>query len=107
IAATNRDLRGEVDGGRFRSDLFYRLAVILLEVPPLRERREDIPLLSAHFLQGVIARESGDAERLRAHMDSVFGGLARYPWPGNVRELRNVIERAVALADPGELGKDV
>ena len=107
IAATNRDLRGEVDANRFRSDLFYRLAVILLEVPPLRERREDIPLLAAHFLQGVIARDSGDAERLRAHMDSVFGGLARYAWPGNVRELRNVIERAVALADPGELGKDV
>jgi DNA-binding NtrC family response regulator len=107
IAATNRDLRREVDENRFRSDLFYRLAVILLEVPPLRDRRDDIPLLAAHFLHGVIARDSGDAERLRAHMDSVFGPLARYPWPGNVRELRNVIERAVALADPGELGKDI
>jgi DNA-binding NtrC family response regulator len=107
IAATNRDLRAEVEAGRFRSDLFYRLAVILLEVPPLRERAADIPLLAAHFLEQVIARDSGDGERLRAHMDGVFGGLARYRWPGNVRELRNVIERALALADPAELGKDI
>ncbi|HLU67515.1 MAG TPA: sigma 54-interacting transcriptional regulator [Kofleriaceae bacterium] len=107
IAATNRDLRGEVEQGRFRSDLFYRLAVILLQVPPLRERPEDIPLLVAHFLDSAVARDSGDAERVRAHMDSVFGGLAQHRWPGNVRELRNVIERAAALADPGELGKDI
>jgi DNA-binding NtrC family response regulator len=107
IAATNRDLRAEVEGGRFRSDLFYRLAVLLLEVPPLRERPEDIPLLAAHFLTSVIARDSGDAERLRAHINSVFGGLASHRWPGNVRELRNVIERAAALADPGELGRDI
>jgi DNA-binding NtrC family response regulator len=107
IAATNRDLRMEVDQGRFRSDLFYRLAVILLQVPALRERVEDVPLLAAHFLEGVVARDQGDIERLRAHMDGVFGGLARWRWPGNVRELRNVVERAVALADPGELGKDV
>ncbi|HUS65671.1 MAG TPA: sigma 54-interacting transcriptional regulator [Kofleriaceae bacterium] len=107
IAATNRDLRAEVDAGRFRSDLFYRLAVILLQVPPLRERVEDIPLLAAHFLEKVVARDQGDVERLRAHTDSVFGGLARWRWPGNVRELRNVVERAVALADPKELGKDV
>ena len=107
IAATNRDLRQEVEDGRFRSDLYYRLAVILLEVPPLRERPEDIPLLAAHFLGGLVAREAGDLEHLRAHMDSVFERLAQCPWPGNVRELRNVIERAAALADPGEMTKDI
>src|SRR5690606_13664643 len=93
IAATNRDLRGEVEQGRFRSDLFYRLAVILLQVPPLRERPEDIPLLVAHFLDSAVARDSGDAERVRAHMDRVFGGLAQLRWPGNVRELRTVLVR--------------
>lgn len=107
VAATNRDLPREIDSERFRSDLFYRLAVVSLEVPPLRERPEDIPLLAAVFLESSIARESGDHERLRAHMDGVFEPLTHYPWPGNVRELRNVIERAAVLADPARLDQDI
>ena len=95
IAATNRDLGGEVDRGAFRRDLFYRLHVIPIFVPPLRERREDIPVLVEHFLrlQGTRAgREIGiSVEALRHFM--------HYPWPGNVRELENIIQRAYALLD--------
>ena len=94
IAATNRDLKSEVGKGNFREDLYFRLAVIQLEVPPLRERREDIPLLVQHFVQRFnrdfrknVAEVSGEAMRR----------LQDYSWPGNVRELRNVIERIVIL----------
>jgi transcriptional regulator with GAF, ATPase, and Fis domain len=106
IAATNRDLRQEVDADRFRSDLFYRLAVIPLEIPPLRERQEDIPLLAAHFLRHILAIDNADAARLRAHMDQAFAALTRYRWPGNVRELRNVVERAATFADTTKLSED-
>ncbi len=102
IAATNRDLRQEIDAGRFRDDLFYRLAVIQLSVPPLRDRRDDIVPLARRFLGEFAARagtpanlDDGAARRLRAH-----------DWPGNVRELRNVIERATALMDGATLTVD-
>jgi formate hydrogenlyase transcriptional activator len=95
IAATNRHLREAVQAGTFRSDLFYRLNVFPLEVPPLRERRADIPQLAVFFL-------SHCAKKLGKHMDGISRGaidsLTSYDWPGNVRELQNVIERAIILA---------
>jgi DNA-binding NtrC family response regulator len=95
VAATNRDLKAEVAAGRFREDLFYRLHVFPVTLPPLRDRREDIPLLAQHFLEkhaNALRRELAgfDPDALRA--------LTGYPWPGNVRELENAIERAVAVA---------
>ena len=105
MAATHRDLRAEVDRERFRADLYYRLAVIAIEVPPLRERPDDIPLLAAHFARAVLAR-GGDLDWLRGHLDDAFGALRGQPWPGNVRELRNAIERAIALAEPAALAGD-
>ena len=95
IATTNRDLREAVDRGAFRRDLFYRLAVFPLRVPPLRERVEDIPALAAHFL-GESARRCKKA--VRAFAPAAVDALVRYPWPGNVRELENVVERAVIVA---------
>ncbi len=95
IAATNRDLRQMVSDGRFQEDLYYRLSVIPIHIPPLRERRDDIPLLVEHFLTKHAARAGKRALALAA---GVSEGLARYDWPGNVRELENTIERAVVLA---------
>ncbi len=95
IAATNRNLRNEVERGRFREDLFYRLSVFPIEVPPLRERREDILPLANHFI-ALTCREL-DRERLTLARSQAEALLA-YDWPGNVREMRNVIERAVILA---------
>lgn len=106
IAATNRDLRDMVARELFRSDLYYRLAVIPIEIPPLRDRSEDIPSLAAHFLEHIVARDGHKGNWLRQHLERAFAGLAHYRWPGNVRELQNVIERAVAFADPAELAKD-
>jgi transcriptional regulator with GAF, ATPase, and Fis domain len=100
IAATNRDLRSLVAAGRFREDLFYRLNVITVVVPPLRERREDVPELARHFLRRYGRKRPGAAAR-----DFSAGALAAleaYRWPGNVRELENVVERAVILSE-GEL----
>ncbi len=94
IAATNRDLAAEVEAGRFREDLFYRLNVIALTAPPLRSRREDVPLLVDHFL-GVYCKKNGRA-RLTVPRE-VLGRLMDYAWPGNVRELENVVERAAVL----------
>jgi DNA-binding NtrC family response regulator len=103
IAATNRDLPRMITESRFRADLYYRLAVIRIVVPALRDRREDIPLLAAHF-----AREALGAAIPFDVLDALFGELTRHDFPGNVRELRNVVERAVILADPelvqGEAG---
>jgi transcriptional regulator with GAF, ATPase, and Fis domain len=96
IAATNRDLRRMVAEGRFLEDLFYRLSVIPLGIPPLRERREDVPLLAEHFLRKHAARTGLKVERVD---DSALAVLAAYDWPGNVRELENTIERAVVLSD--------
>jgi two-component system nitrogen regulation response regulator NtrX len=98
VAATNKDLRAEIKAGRFREDLFFRLNVVPISVPPLRERREDIPLLADHFM-AMLAREYGRRAK-RIDTDAV-DVLQRYPWPGNVRELRNVIERLMIMV-PGE-----
>ncbi len=107
IAATHRDLSAEVDAGRYRSDLYYRIAVVVVRMPALRERPEDIPLLAGHFLRDVLARDEHEVALLRSHLDAAFPRLQRHDWPGNVRELRNVIERAAVLADPAELNKDL
>jgi DNA-binding NtrC family response regulator len=93
VAATNRDLGVEVNRGRFREDLYYRLAVARIHVPPLRERREDIPLLIDHFL--AITPNAGET---RLEPDTI-DLMMKHDWPGNVRELRNVIERAVLLSE--------
>jgi transcriptional regulator with GAF, ATPase, and Fis domain len=95
VAATNRDLRQEVAAGRFRLDLLYRLDVIRITVPPLRERRDDIPLLAEHFWHAATGRV-GSRAVLSAH---TVGALARYDWPGNVRELQNVLA-ALAVRAP-------
>ncbi|MGE3163505.1 MAG: sigma-54 interaction domain-containing protein [Planctomycetota bacterium] len=95
IAATNKDLAAEVRAGRFREDLFYRLNVINVVLPPLRERRQDVPLLVEHFLQQ-LRQESGQVRRLDPSFEQA---LLRYHWPGNIRELQNEIRRAVALSD--------
>ena len=87
IAATNRDLGAEVQAGRFRSDLFYRLSVLRVRLPPLRERKEDVPLLLAHFIGPARVTVHAEARAL----------LVDYDWPGNVRELKNVIQRALSL----------
>ncbi len=102
VAATNKDLRAEVAAGRFREDLFYRLNVIAVTAPPLRSRREDIPLLVDHFL-GVYCAKNARA-RLEAPRE-VLKILVDYSWPGNVRELENVIERAVVLCRAEKLSE--
>jgi two-component system, NtrC family, response regulator len=101
IATTNKDLLTEVERGAFRRDLFYRLAVMPIRVPPLRERTEDIPLLAEHFLEEA-NRHSKKA--VRAIAPESLHALVRYPWPGNVRELENVIERAVIVSTSDTLG---
>jgi DNA-binding NtrC family response regulator len=93
LAATNRDLSAMVEQGRFRKDLFYRLNVVNLRIPPLRDRKQDIPLLAAHFLDRM-ARETGGSYTLS---DDALRTMMEYDWPGNVRELENSIERACAL----------
>lgn len=93
VAATNRDLRQEVNRGAFRSDLFFRLNTVTLRIPPLRERPEDIPLLVAHFYEQFASGEAASAPA------ELIDALARRSWPGNVRELRNAVERAVLFAD--------
>jgi len=104
IAATNRDLKQEVNEKRFREDLFYRLSVFPLEIPPLRERREDIPVLATYFLRKTAKKMNRPLPRLtRAHSSQ----LSAHSWPGNVRELQNAVERAVILAQNGELRFDL
>lgn len=103
IAATSKNLREEVARGAFREDLFYRINVLAIELPPLRRRKEDIPLLANHFIAKYnkrlgLAVERMDGDCLQSCLD--------YPWPGNVRELENVIERAMALSDGPVLGRD-
>jgi DNA-binding NtrC family response regulator len=95
IAATNRDLRQMVSDGRFQEDLFYRLNVIPIHIPPLRERRDDIPALVEHFVRKHAQRTGRRIERIE---DGVLTALQQYDWPGNVRELENTIERAVVLS---------
>ena len=96
IAATNRDLRGMVSEGKFREDLFYRLNVINLQLPPLRERASDVPALAMHFLRRYSEENGKKVDRLS---EAALTRLAAYNWPGNVRELENVIERAVVLSE--------
>jgi transcriptional regulator with GAF, ATPase, and Fis domain len=103
IAATNRDLRHLVHEGRFQDDLFYRLHVIPIVVPPLRERVEDIPMLVDHFADKHAARSGKTIDALE---DGVISSLQEYHWPGNVRELENAIERAVVLAAGSTITRD-
>jgi transcriptional regulator with GAF, ATPase, and Fis domain len=103
IAATNRDLEKEIEAGCFRHDLFYRLSVFPIEVPPLRERREDVPLLAAHFLNICAKKINTQPPKLTK---GNIEWLQAYDWPGNIRELQNVIERAVIFAQTGALRFD-
>jgi transcriptional regulator with GAF, ATPase, and Fis domain len=104
IAATNRDLRQMVNAGTFREDLFYRLSVVQIELPPLRERPEDIALLVRAVLEDLATRWArGDAPRALRVDPEAMARLLRHAWPGNVRELKNTIERAASLADGDEL----
>ena len=98
LAATNKELPSEIRAGRFREDLYFRLNVIPIEVPPLRQRDTDIPLLADHFM-AELAREYG--RRPKRFDTGALTGLRSYPWPGNVRELRNVVERLIIMV-PGE-----
>ncbi|HSG48391.1 MAG TPA: sigma-54 dependent transcriptional regulator [Longimicrobiales bacterium] len=101
IAATNRELEEEIRTGAFRSDLYYRLNVIALHLPPLRDRKDDIPLLADHFLQTLGARAGRDAPELTGEASEI---LKRYDWPGNVRELENALERAAVVARGAVIG---
>jgi len=104
IAATNVDLKKLVQEGRFREDLFYRLNVINIELPPLRNRREDIPLLVEHFLQRFCAENGHPPKQVST---DALRPLMDYDWPGNVRELENVVERAVVLSSGAAIGADL
>ena len=98
ISATNHSLPDMVSLGLFREDLYYRLNLIPIHLPPLRERREDIPLLVRHFAKDVPSRAEFSSEAVEY--------LSRLPWPGNIRELKNVVERALIMAPGGTIGKD-
>lgn len=103
IFATNKNLEDMVKDGKFREDLFYRINVIPIDVPPLRERQEDIPLLAGHFLKKYSAENNKEIEGIDA---DAAEALMRYPWPGNIRELENIIERAVVLCHGLKLTKE-
>jgi len=103
IAATNRDLQTAIAASGFRSDLFYRLNVFPIEVPPLRERREDIPVLVQYFIDR-FARKAG--KNIRSVNKKTLELLQSYPWPGNIRELQNVIERSVIVCDTENFSVD-
>ena len=103
-AATNKDIVARIQDGRFREDLYYRLAVIPIHLPPLRERREDIPLLAEHFLRRAAAAAG---KEIRGFTPEAMAALLRHPWPGNVRELENVVERAVTLMAGDHVTPDV
>src|ERR1700676_992891 len=104
IAATNVDLRQAVRDGRFREDLFYRLNVITVDRPPLRARREDVPLLASHFLEFYAEENDRPARNITPE---ALRPLVSYSWPGNVRELENTIERAVVLSSDSDIGLDL
>jgi DNA-binding NtrC family response regulator len=102
VTATNRDLRAEVNAGVFRLDLYYRIAVVTLEMPPLRERAEDIPLLVEHFV-----RQEGRSESLDDIIpEDAMARLLRHRWPGNVRELRNYVQATLAMGEPVAIRDD-
>jgi DNA-binding NtrC family response regulator len=102
IAASNKDLKKSINDGDFREDLFYRLNVISFEMPPLRKRKEDIPLLVTHFLKKYC---NGMGRQMKRIAPEVVDVLESYPWPGNVRELENAIERVVAIEERGTITK--
>ena len=101
VSATNKDLEAEVSSGRFRQDLFFRLHVLPVKLPPLRERREDIPLLVQHFVAKLGPKTNA---RVRSVSDAALGRIMAYHWPGNVRELENAIEQSLVFADGDEIG---
>lgn len=103
IAATNKDLRAALEDGTFREDLYYRLNVVPIEVPPLRDRKEDIPYLAKHFVEK-LASENGN--QVSAITDAAIDKLMQYSWPGNVRELENVIERSIVMTTGDRLNAD-
>jgi transcriptional regulator with PAS, ATPase and Fis domain len=103
IAASNKDLASEVDAGNFREDLFYRLQVIPIVMPPLRERRSDIPMLIKHFLEKHNRKRAGRPAEIN---QEAMVNLWEYDWPGNVRELENLLERLVILTEDGRIGLD-
>jgi two-component system response regulator HydG len=103
IAATNRDLLRDMEAGRFREDLYYRLNVVNLDIPPLRHRREDIPLLAQHFLKGFSEK---NRKEFKGFTPQAMDRLLKYDWPGNVRELMNAVERGVVLGRSEYLGVD-
>jgi two-component system response regulator HydG len=104
VAATNRDLEDDIKTGRFRSDLYYRLNVISIHLPPLRQRRDDIPILAEHFLRRIADIRKEPPKRLQP---AALETLQEYQWPGNVRELENALERAVILTSGDRIGIDV
>lgn len=104
IAATNKNLHEEVEKGNFREDLFFRLNVIPIHLPPLRERKEDIPLLSACFIEKLAERLDKPFIRVSP---SFYDTLLLYEWPGNIRELQNILERALVRVNGCELGMEV
>jgi two-component system response regulator HydG len=101
ISATHRDIKKEVEAGRFREDLFYRLHVVPCNVPPLRERREDIPLLVNHFIEKLAPRTNAEVNAID---DAALARLCAHPWPGNVRELENAIEQSLVFASGSSIG---
>ena len=96
LAATNKNLKEEITAGRFREDLYHRLAVILIEVPPLAQRTDDIPLLTEHFINQIASKDGMPVKKIDSE---AYDLLKQYPWSGNIRELRNVIERLMILGD--------
>src|SRR5262249_55986121 len=104
IAATNRDLSEAIGEGKFRSDLYYRLNVVPMQVPALRERTDDIPLLCTFFMQRFAKKFNKPVNRVS---DETLKRLGRYSWPGNIRELQNIIERAVVLSQGNTLSLSV
>jgi two-component system response regulator HydG len=101
ISATNKDLEAEVEHGRFRQDLYYRLHVVPLVLPALRDRREDIPNLVDHFIRKLAARTNPGVQAIA---DDALGRLMAYAWPGNVRELENAIEQSLVFAEGNRIG---
>lgn len=106
IAATHRDLDAMISKGTFRADLYHRLAVVVARIPPLRDRREDVPLLAAHFLKDMRYLRGVPPAVVQKYVETSLAFLRSYDWPGNVRELRNVVERAAILADPAQIEAD-
>jgi two-component system response regulator HydG len=106
IAATNRDLEKEIRAGGFRSDLYYRLNVITMHIPPLRDRMDDIPLLAGHFLRSLNASRGNGNGTVRRLSEDGLAALQGYDWPGNVRELENALERAAILSPTDEIMAD-